>query len=444
MDPQVAAVLEMMRQQNAVSTTTTTTTAQSSQISVANETQGEERHAFWDNQVSVIIWYFLYTFLFFNLTFCNPFQPMPHQRDELPEGPIEPNKPSSEIRQEPFKMPQGFVWTDLDIDKPEQRLELYNLLAQNYVEDHDAYFRFEYSQEFLEWALRAPGYRKEWLVCVRSESSGKLVAFISAIPANASVRDRGIPVVEINFLCIHKKLREKRLAPVLIREITRRVNLQGTFQAVYTAGSKIPVPIGSARYYHRSLNPKKLVNIGFSRLGPRMTMARLLKLYKLPDAPDNPLRPMEERDVDGVHDLLTAELQQYALHFEFTREEIAHWLLPRDGVINSFVMEKDGKVTDFVSFYHLPSTVLQHNDTLRAAYSFYNVATTVDLETLMRDALILAKSQGSDVYNCLNLMQNSKVLEELKFAKGDGELHYYVYNWSCPEVEEKDIGIVLL
>jgi hypothetical protein len=32
-------------------------------------------------------------------------------------------------------------------------------------------------------------------------------------------------MVEINFLCVHKRLRSKRLAPVLIKEITRRVNL---------------------------------------------------------------------------------------------------------------------------------------------------------------------------------------------------------------------------
>jgi hypothetical protein len=34
-------------------------------------------------------------------------------------------------------------------------------------------------------------------------------------------------MVEINFLCVHKKLRDKRLAPLLIKEITRRVNLTG-------------------------------------------------------------------------------------------------------------------------------------------------------------------------------------------------------------------------
>lgn len=55
-------------------------------------------------------------------------------------------------------------------------------------------------------------------------------------------------MVEINFLCVHKKLRSKRVAPVLIREITRRVNLEGIFQAVYTAGVVLPKPVSTCRY----------------------------------------------------------------------------------------------------------------------------------------------------------------------------------------------------
>lgn len=55
-------------------------------------------------------------------------------------------------------------------------------------------------------------------------------------------------MVEINFLCVHKKLRSKRVAPVLIREITRRVHLTGIFQAVYTAGVVLPKPVGTCRY----------------------------------------------------------------------------------------------------------------------------------------------------------------------------------------------------
>jgi hypothetical protein len=57
-----------------------------------------------------------------------------------------------------------------------------------------------------------------------------------------------MPMVEINFLCVHKKLRAKRLGPVLIKEVTRRVNLTGVWQAVYTAGALLPKPVSKNRY----------------------------------------------------------------------------------------------------------------------------------------------------------------------------------------------------
>jgi glycylpeptide N-tetradecanoyltransferase len=41
-------------------------------------------------------------------------------------------------------------------------------------------------------------------------------------------------------------------------------------------------------------------------------------------------------------------------------------------------------------------------------------------------------------------MENERFLEELKFGKGDGNLQYYLYNWACPAMQSKDIGIVLL
>lgn len=56
---------------------------------------------------------------------------------------------------------------------------------------------------------------------------------------------------EINYLCVHKKLRSKRLAPVLIKEVTRQCHLKGIFQAIYTAGVVIPTPVSTCRYAHK-------------------------------------------------------------------------------------------------------------------------------------------------------------------------------------------------
>ena len=50
-------------------------------------------------------------------------------------------------------------------------------------------------------------------------------------------------------------------------------------------------------------------------------------------------------------------------------------------------------LTDLVSFYALPSTVMNHpaHKSLKAAYSFYNVSTKTPWVDLMGDALVMAK-----------------------------------------------------
>jgi glycylpeptide N-tetradecanoyltransferase len=190
-------------------------------------------------------------------------------------GPIEPQRTVEEVRQEPYPMPAGFKWCSVDIMDEVQVNEVYTLLTENYVEDDDNMFRFDYSIPFLKWALAVPGYHMDWHVGVRNETTGKLLAFITGIPARIRVHTEVNMMAEINFLCIHKKLRHKRLAPVLIKEVTRRVNLRNIWQAVYTAGVVLPKPVAKCRYWHRSINPKKLVEIRFTSMKDRMTMAQV-------------------------------------------------------------------------------------------------------------------------------------------------------------------------
>ncbi|KAJ8344851.1 hypothetical protein SKAU_G00290440 [Synaphobranchus kaupii] len=360
-------------------------------------------------------------------------------------GCIEPDK--ANIRDEPYSLPTGFCWDALDLGNPAVLKELYTLLNENYVEDDDNMFRFDYSPEFLLWALRPPGWLPQWHCGVRVISNKKLVGFISAIPANIRIYDTEKKMVEINFLCVHKKLRSKRVAPVLIREITRRVNLEGIFQAVYTAGVVLPKPVGTCRYWHRSLNPRKLIEVKFSHLSRNMTMQRTMKLYRLPEAPKTSgLRPMTRKDVEAVHKLLGEYLRQFHLTPVLNPEEVEHWLLPQENIIDTYLVETpEGVLTDMISFYTLPSTIMNHpvHHSLKAAYSFYNVHTVTPLLDLMNDVLVLAKSKGFDVFNALDLMENKTFLEKLKFGIGDGNLQYYLYNWKCPSMSSEKVGLVL-
>jgi len=379
-------------------------------------------------------------------------QPVPSMSSEnfqdSDTGPIDPIKTPAEVRDEPYSLPDAFKWHTCDTNDESEIMDIYNLLSENYVEDDDCMFRFDYSVAFLRWALQPPGYLKQWHLGVRVKSSDKLVGFITGIPANIQICDAKQRMAEINFLCVHKKLRSKRLAPVLIKEITRRVNKEDVWQAVYTAGVVLPRPVSECRYYHRSLNPKKLIEVGFSHLGPRMTMARTIKLYKVPDTPQLPgMREMQPKDMDRVFELVTAYLRKFTLHPEFEKDELAHWMMPREGVVHSYVRENgSGEVTDVLSFYSLPSSILGNNkhNLLKAAYSYWNVATTVSLQELMYDALIFARKLDFDVFNALNVMENDCCFKDLKFGVGDGFLQYYLYNWKCPKLEHSATGLVLL
>ena len=232
--------------------------------------------------------------------------------------------------------------------------------------------------------------------------------------------------------------------------------------------------------------------------------------------------------------LLRAYLALFKLRPLLSEEEVAHWLLPRAGVVDSFVVDtataaaeaattaaaaasvaggggggssggggggapapavhpaSQSTITDFISFYHLPSTIIGHekHKVLSAVYAYYmvpgaNVCPSSAAEAaaagagaddggasargearrrgaagaaaassapvghtlpaIMGDALILAKQRGVDVFNALDLMEHDPaVLRDLKFGAGDGHLQYYLYNWGCPEISAREVGLVLL
>ncbi|KAF2997351.1 glycylpeptide N-tetradecanoyltransferase [Curvularia kusanoi] len=357
-------------------------------------------------------------------------QPVPSfdemaSKERMPDGPIK-EIDIEKVDKNPSPMYPGFEWVTMDLEDTKQLDEVYDLLTNHYVEDKDATFRFKYSPSFLNWALKAPGWKKEWHVGVRATASGKLVAFISGIPIQLRIRDKVLKSSEVNFLCVHKKLRSKRLAPVLIKEITRRCYVEGTFQAVYTVGSLLPTPVSTCRYFHRALDWEKLYDVGFSPLPHGSTKLRQVNRYKLPDVTSTPgLRKMESKDVPAALDLLKRYLERMDMAQVFDQTEFEHWICPREEpkeqVVWSYVVEDPDthKITDYFSFYNLESTVIgnkKHN-TIKAAYLFY-YATEADF----------------DVFNALTLLDNPLFLEEQRFGAGDGSLHYYLYNYRAAPV----------
>ncbi|XP_077406405.1 glycylpeptide N-tetradecanoyltransferase 2-like [Vanacampus margaritifer] len=353
-------------------------------------------------------------------------------------------------REEPYSLPQGFSWDTLDLSRPELMQELCTLLNENYTEDDDDdnTVTYDFSAEYLQWVLQPPNWLEQWHCGVRVDSNKKLVGFIAAVPADVQIYDTEKRMAQIKFLCVHKKLRLKRMAPVLIRELARRVRQRGVGQALYAASVVLPTPLSSCRLCHRPLNLRKLTDLQYPGIRRDMPLQRALKFYRLPESTKTAgLRPMTKNDTGRAHKLLQANLSKFHLKASWSLEEVAHWLLPRENVIDTYVVEADdGVLTDVVSFYQISSNVHNHrlHSSMTAAHLFCAVSAAAgDLVQLVEDTLVLAKSKGFDVVIAADVMDNKSFLEKLKFGFSGKRLHYYLYNWRCPRMSADKVGIVL-
>jgi glycylpeptide N-tetradecanoyltransferase len=69
--------------------------------------------------------------------------------------------------------------------------------------------------------------------------------------------------------------------------------------------------------------------------------------------------------------ILNEYLGRYKLHQQFLEDEVRHFLTPRESLVYVYVVEdSDGNITDFCSFYCLPSSILNNrfHSELRAAF----------------------------------------------------------------------------
>lgn len=386
-------------------------------------------------------------------------QPVPQSAVIDQEGPINTCVPENEP---PVSLPEDLHWMEgWSVNSKSDLQSLYLLLRDHYVEDSDSVFRFDYQPEFLHWSLTAPHWDGTLHVAV-ADRSGQLVAFISAVPGTLRLGDRPpIAVAEVNFLCLHRSLRSKKLAPALIQEVTRRVHLLGMGYAIYTAGKRLPEPFSKATFFHRPLRVDRILQSGFcgSDWDAQVleSMQRDFSLCNLTPLSSARLREAVPSDLPVMHRLFAGYQKRFQVAPIFSEPEFEHWLLPQQQVPQSrpvwtFVFEdrESGVVVGFFSFYSIPSTVLNGEAShlvprLQVAYAFYYaIADHLQLSQCYASVLLEAAKLGFDLFNATDVMENRKMFDDCQFGPGDGELFFYLYNWKLKYLPPDQIGVVLL
>ena len=352
-----------------------------------------------------------------------------HEKNPIELGPIKSHFDSSDIQPDPYILPEGMEWKEIDISNSDHLDTLYNFLIQNYHEVSQ--YKEQYSKEFLQWQFTPIKNAKYRNILLSIQKDNEMIGFFSALPMRLHVYGNEIIAYNISFLCIAEKYRNKNLPDIYFREMFRRNRIEKIYQNVFISKRLIPKPFAESIYYYIYIDDKNFGKYEVSK--DKLAQFRI----------------MEKKDVNLVHKLISEDNKKYKIYTTFSEDEIEHWLIPRKNVIYSYVKENDcGDITDFISYYMDNSFI--YGEYQKWGYLYLNIATTMSSKELMMITLNLAKKDNLNCITCGSIRDNEICCKELNFVyeyenkDSYGALKYYFINYICPETNANDISLILI
>lgn len=336
-------------------------------------------------------------------------------------------------------LPTEYTWRLLNVNDKMELNKLSEFINKNYVSNESGSFSLYYNLDFLNWALNR---EKIICLCVVVKSTEQIVGCITGLPVNIKINNTELETIECNFLCVHKKLRNKKLTTVLIREISRQFKLLNYKTAIYTSGVYLPKPFVSTKYYHRPLNLNLLIETGFIKPMGDISINDIKRSYKLPDTFKNKnFIELEERYLEETYDLFNQYNRKYNIYPIWTFEEFKLTMYNNKIVTTYILLDDNNRVLDFISYYSLPSKVNNNEKYkfIKTAYLYYYTSINETIYRLLSDILIVAKNRQFDVFNALDVMENRDILRELRFDEGTGTLNYYFYNYRTVDMNPNQV-----
>ncbi len=359
---------------------------------------------------------------------------------------IEPDKQSDELSNVSLNLPLDFEWCTFNLLEHNDCTKVSEFLNDHYVENSSNGFRLQYKSDFIEWLYKNSHHIA---IGVRMKSNNNtLVAFVCGKVGKYQVNKNKLDMVDVNLLCVHKSLRGKRLAPVLIRELTRQFNLLGYSKALYTASNYLPTPVLTCNYFHRAINVKVLCETGFVKIDETTNFDAVKKANKLPKQFSNKnFKKVEEKHLDQMFELFNSYMNKYNLHPIFTQEEFNYLFYGNKFVVCYILDDEEGNVLDFISYYINQSIVLKNNEKykfIKQANLFYYTSLNETPYKLIKDMMIVARNNSMDVFNATDNMENDSIMRELGFEDGTGISNYYLYNWKVKPLQNIQCSLLLL
>ena len=339
-------------------------------------------------------------------------------------------------------LPNGYKWSNFDTLSNDNINNILDFINNNY---HDATNNFTpyYSYDFLKWYLLNPN-GKYFCAAVEVVQTGAVVGFICAVLKQNKLNKHSMTLAEVNFLCVHHKMRSKNLVPLLIKELGRKIQTNDIKNAIFATSNYITTPLSTVSKYSRSLDINMLLDTGYTKINGNVSKTDMISSLKLPKNPTNKnFVKLQDEHVDEALLCLNNYLSKYNCYEVFDKSMFEHTFL-NNRFVTCYVLIEDDKVIDMISYCEKTLRVKSTDKYIKDGYLYYYSSNTETPYRLISDILIVAKNNGVHVFNAYDMMENNNTLFDLQFTKMNNNINYYIYNWTYSEIKPNQLAKIIL
>lgn len=282
-----------------------------------------------------------------------------------------------------------------------------------------------------------------------SPETNETMGYIVGKKIKLNIDSKSIDTLEVSFFCIHKKFRNKHLGPyfidIILKEFIVRYN---TSVSAYALSDNISSPYYTIKYnIHRPINIKHLKKCNF-----------------LPD--DLECNEYEKFDTDKEVDLVylnnteipdtllnllykklkTFQSEHFTVFKELSKDDVKK-LLTSKSFHNFIVFNKDKSIKDFVSLYevklNLRKCKLEYKSSSIYTMFFENYNISNIRSTLELISEYCYKNNTLDVLSFFDIFP-VKDYNDIKCLYGEGNLHYYIFNYNMTRIPNHKISYVTI
>ena len=344
------------------------------------------------------------------------------------------------------KMHEPYEWARYDIMNETEMNRVVSFINMQYNDGNNNKYVQVYTVKYLRWLLADSPI----IIGVRAKTGGNIGA-ISCIKTNEmQLYNKRHNTASVEIFCVHKKLRQKGVAELLMNE-TKRVVLSerdikiGKFMTqVY-----VPTPVCKIEYYHRPINYGKLNRLNYVSIKSDTNNQTVGESFMI-STKNTACEKLTESNIEKAYELLCEYQDKYNIYERYTLEKFVKTFYDNEEISSYVLLDNNKNIIDFVSYSKfilrdrdVKTEDLTNENTIRVAKMHTYTSNTMTPLMIYKNTVISANNEGIDLFTTTDMMENLEILYDnfSRFTKGNISLYVNFYNWECKEISPEQLYI---